>query len=407
MSDDDAMSGLNGVLDRATDTITSPGLARAALDGARRRRARRRAVAATAVAVVAVVGTVSVVAAQRDDPPPAPIGSPTPSTGRDETGVDPLDQRLWDPHTIGDEPLGESVLPERLDPPDLPPSVLDQPMEAAVVAWPEEGEDVKLLGTDGEWRCIPGTEDVAASTWWFSNPALSSDGTQVALSTEGGVLVVDVTTGDQNRLPWPDALAPPWDSPPEVRWLSGDSGLAVLSWRNSWTVGFDGAWHEAPFAGSSVAIDPDGPIIEHRWQTDELVEWQGGEVARRTHFPWQGERFVARHGLVAFTTGSLGDHPRGGPVVADAATGELLAYAPIRDPHASYSDNGGLTVQGFLNEDTVLLLVKPDDVAEDRQDLDSWHLVAWNFRTGDFERLASGSGPMGTIDVATDLVTGD
>ncbi|NYJ01812.1 hypothetical protein HNR19_002510 [Nocardioides thalensis] len=406
MNDDDRLSGLSGVLDRATERIATPHLAATTLRVAGARRARRRAVAGTVVAVVAVVGAASFVATQRDEAPPAPVGS-SPATATSAGGIDPSAQRLWDPFTLADAPLAESVLPERLDPPDLPPSVLDHPMDAAVLAWPEEGEDVKLLGANGEWRCIPGTDDAATSTWWYSNPALSSDGSRVALTTEEGVLVVDVTTGDQQVVPWPDDLAPPWDTAPQVRWLPGDAGLAVMSWRDNRAVSLDGEWSEAPFAGYSVAIDPDGAIIEHRWRTSELVEWQDGKVTSRVDFPWQGERFVARHGLVAFTTGSLGDPPRGGPVVADSSTGELVAYAPIRDPHAAYSDNGGLTAQGFLHEDTVLLLVKPDAVAEQRHDLDTWHLVAWHFRTGEFERVTSGADPMGMIDVAPDLVTGD
>ena len=38
-------------------------------------------------------------------------------------------------------------------------------------------------------------------------PALSSDGRQVAMSTNDGILVVDVTSGKQRTIPWPDEIA--------------------------------------------------------------------------------------------------------------------------------------------------------------------------------------------------------
>ena len=39
------------------------------------------------------------------------------------------------------------------------------------------------------------------------------------------------------------------------------------------------------------------------------------------------------------------------------------------------------------------------DIGEER-----WHLVAWNFRTGDFELITSGDSAMRGIEVAVDLI---
>lgn len=409
---------LTELLERATDQVASPGLASAALTAAARRHAHRRVLVASAAVAAIVVGTGSIVASQSGDPAPSPSRTPTPGVTtplveESQSAFDPQEQPLWDPLTLGQAPVRESLLPAHLEPPVNPPSTARMPMEAAVVAWPQEGEDVRLLGTDGEWRCIEGTADVAGSTWWYSNPALSSDGTQVALSSEDGIVVADVTTGEQDVVPWPDALEGPWDTAPEVRWLPGDSGFAVLYWSSNWVVDLDGEWREAPFArafGDTVAIDPDGPIVQNRWRTGELVVWQGEEVSDRVHFPYQGERFVSGYGRTAFTTGSLGSvdgYMASGPVVADIATGELLAFRPIRDPHSTYSDNGHLTALGFLDADTVLYLVGPAEYVDRRLVVDAWHLVTWDVETGEFERIATGPEGMRMIDVAVGVLAGE
>ncbi len=116
-----------------------------------------------------------------------------------------------------------------------------------------------------------------------------------------------------------------------------------------------------------------------------------------------GERMVAGHGMVALT-GGLGGGAFAGPIVIDTATGERVAYAPIRDVSSEYSDNGYLTAQGFLDEDTLLLLVGP--MRFDRMELgdERWHLVSWHVRTGDFELLSSGDTRMRGIEVAVGIV---
>lgn len=410
---------LTELLERATDQVASPGLASPALTAAARRHAHRRVLIASAAVAAIVVGTGSIVASQSGDQPPNPSRTPTPGdttppVEESHSAFDPNEQPLWDPLTLGEASARDSLLPARLEPPVNPPSIARLPMEAAVIAWPQEGEDVRLLGTDGEWRCIEGTADAAGSTWWYSNPALSSDGTRVAMSSEDGVVVADVTTGEQEVIPWPDALHAPWDTAPEVRWLPDNTGLAVFYWNGNWVVDLDGNWREAPFArgySTSVAIDHDGPIIAHNWRTSELVEWDGDEVARRVPFPYQGERFASGYGRIAFTTGNPGDVAGGAttgsaPVVVDGATGELLAFRPIRDPYATYSDNGHLTALGFLDADTVLYLVGPAEYVDRRLVVDAWHLAAWDVETGEFERLATGPEGMRMIDVAVGVLAG-
>lgn len=397
-------SELHDVLHRATEHVESPDLAREALVEARRRHFRRRAGLASAAAAV-VVGAVvvgSLVSGADHDATPAP--APTLPTNV-PSEVEAVTPPLWDPFTIPALPVRASVLPQHLTPPDGPPSVLDQPMSAAVLALPEEGRLLRLLGTDGEWRSVPGTSNaIADSLRPVVDPAISHDGRQVAMSVDSGILVVDVTAGESRIIPWPEEIAGPWDSPPSLLWRPADDGFVVLHWRETWFVGLDGAGRKAPYGGRyvSLAVDPAGQTYQHDYDWRRLLTWQGDVRVDDSPFP-QCERLVAAQGMVACTTGSI-EPFRSGPVVVDAASGEVLGYAPIKDKSAVYSDNGHLTAMGFLDADTVLLLVAPMDSRTMEIGEGQTHLVAWRFRTGEFERISSGRQGLRTIEVAPALV---
>lgn len=408
------MNDLHALLREATDHVGPPDLVGPALASAGRARARR-AVATGLVATVLAVGGVVWATGDRDpradvsetpSPNPAPTSVPTAvPTDEADLGTQPV----WDPFTVVDAPRGDSVLPERLDPPADPPSVLDEPLPAVVLAWPEEGRALRLLGSNGQWRSVPGSESVVPrSLRDVAVPAISSDGTRVAFSSEAGLWVVDVTSGERTILPWPEEIAQPTDTPSAVRWMPGDLAVLVLHWRMPWVMGLGGSAERASYLGQytgGLAIDPDGPVLERDFESGRIVEWRDGEVVRRVDdggLAW-GERAAAGYGLFAIT-GSFGSWPYNGPVVVDASTGERVAYAPIRDRNSVYSDNGRLTAQGFLDEDTLLLLVGPMDFRTMDVGEGEWHLVAWSFRSGGFEVLASGDDRMHAVAVAPTLL---
>lgn len=406
------MTDLQQVLREATDHVASPDLAGRALTAAHRTRVRRASAGALA-AVVLLGGGVAWAVQDRvphaevvDTPVPTPTATSTPTTV--ETGEAGGTQPVWDPFTVVDEPRFDSVLRNDLDPPASAPSVVDEPVPAAVMAWPEEGRDLRLLTPFGEWRSVPGTASIGSSTLRpVLSPAISSDGRLVAFAAEEGLWVVDVTTGEPRVLTWPEEISEPSDTLPDVQWMAGDQAVLVHHWDTPWIVNLDGSDEDASYLGrytASVAADPDGALLQRDFRSGTLVEWRDGEIARRSDdgIAW-GERMVAGHGMVALT-GSLGGGAYAGPVVVDVATGTLVAYAPIKEPSSEYSDNGHLTAQGFLDEDTVLLLVGPVRFGKETRGGEEWHLVAWEFRTGGFEIVASGGSGMRTIAVAPGLV---
>jgi hypothetical protein len=225
------------------------------------------------------------------------------------------------------------------------------------------------------------------------------------MSTSDGILVVDVTQGTQRLLPWPDEIAPPWDTAPPLRWLPGNDELLVQHWKRTWIVGLDGSDRAAPYRGlfgAGVFVDPDGPVRQWRWSDKQLVEWEGDRIAHGVTGNWWGERYVSRYGLVAFT-GALQGDDRNGPAVVRADDGRVIAYAPIIDPNAAYSDNGYLTAQAFLDDHTLLILVAPVHLG-DPDRVERWYLATWDFNSGEFRRLSAGDSRMRTIDVAAEPV---
>lgn len=173
-----------------------------------------------------------------------------------------------------------------------------------------------------------------------------------------------------------------------------------------WIVEPDGDARRVPYDFAEVydvlAVDPAGPIYQNDYPRNTVVTWEGDEAVNEAPFP-QCERLTAAYGLVACTTGSL-EFRRSGPVVVDPGTGEIVAYAPIADRNAVYSDNGRLTSLGFLDEDTVLLLAGPRDSTTADPGPEAWYLVSWRFRDGTFQRIASGDAHMQSIAVAPSLV---
>ena len=161
----------------------------------------------------------------------------------------------------------------------------------------------------------------------------------MAFGTTEGVRVVDVATGKDTTTPWPREIRGPWDTVPPVRWLGQD--LVVLHWQQTWILRGDGTFekwaHQAAY-GNTLALSPDGTAYFKDYETKQLFTWTGDDTVRSVPFRWWGERFATGFGQVVFVGGSMNE--TNGPMVVDPDSGEVLAYAPIKDPNTVYSDNG-------------------------------------------------------------------
>lgn len=396
---------LHEVLSRASEDQDAPELVHRAAATANRRLARRRRggmAAAVAAAVVAGVVLVPRLAGPSPDTVQEPAFTPG-SSAPAAPNANPATQPVWDPLSIEAAPHRPTNLPERIDLQTAQgPALQAQPMSGIVAALRDDNS-LRLLGTDGSWRTVSIASSQGASFGVddVTRPAISSDGTRVAVATKAGIRVVDGTTSTELTIPWPERFAPPGDSPPNVEWQPGDDGFIIFDIDRTWLVELDGSSRAAPYRSYALGIDPDGPVYQNDFETQTLVTWEGDQIADESPFI-QCERMVAGYGMVACTAGSLQPY-RSGPAVVNPATGEIVAYAPIKDRNAIYSDNGGLTLLGFLDENTLLMLVGPEafhdnDVTEER------FLASWQFRTGEFERISTGDADMRSIAVTPMLV---
>lgn len=398
-----ALARLRTAAPELLDLVEPTGLGAAAVVEAGRRRTQRRVVAATVTTVVALVAVLLVVRPGDDGSgEPAPV-APTTDTVTDAAVAGGRVFPEWDPFSIADAPLRASVLPARIEPPVQPPSVLDEPIDRAVLAWPEKGQDLRLLDDRGRWRCVPGTADAVAGTLRGIAPAaLSDDGRKVAISTNAGLRVVDLTTGEDRVLAWPDQVAGPWDDAPALLWLPGDEEVAVLHWEDTWVMDLDGGIRKPPWGreyGVGIGVDRDGGVVEQAEAYSGLDVWRGDTLVRELRSTYWTNSLAGGHGRVAMI-GWSSDLPGNmiGPMVVDGESGELVGAVGVRDPSSAYS-RGSLTMLGLLDADTVLLKVAPRraPLADDRA---TWYLASWNARTGAFERLASGPWTMSGVSVA-------
>lgn len=184
------MTDLHDLLDLATDRLDAPGLASGALATARRRRRNRRAgvVALAAVTlVVAGVAAAGLVGDAPSEPEPAPP-------------VETIEPTPFDPRTVEELPRSDVApqIPAVLPVPGIAPRIEDDPLDRAVLAV-DDGADILLLDEDGAWHCVV----VAGRT--PADPALSDDGTQLAVGVRDGandeVVVIDLATGNRTSRP--------------------------------------------------------------------------------------------------------------------------------------------------------------------------------------------------------------
>lgn len=407
---------LTEILERAAAPVPRPDLAAGALLEARRVRRRRAGtgvvIAASMTVVAVVLGSALLGGSRATEPAPRPSQGKLPLTQSEAIPEDVV-QDFWDVSAARSLPLRATVLPETIEPPSSAPDLAASPLPAAVLALWGEDDRTYLLSPDGDWRAVahPGPDP--------SQAVLSDDGTRLAQTADEGLVVWTLRRGTSTTLPWPDGLRlPVSDFVSALRWTPDGEHLLVVSNRQSWLLGLSGRAEALPVPSNrysgEVYPTEGGRVLEFAYDLPgtfgrELREWDGdSRVSALDSTPLESlNRGAVRGDLFAAVRGDGGwSAPRlssdwDGLIVFGRDDLTARAYLPIRDDTAAYSQ-GALTVHGWLDDETVLVWVRPK--ADPRQVGEDWWLVTWHHPTGELTRVAGGDGYARLIDVVPALV---
>jgi hypothetical protein len=320
--------------------VDAPPLARAAWEGAARVRRRRR-IAAAAAATAVVAGVVPVLAQTGDGTslPARPVTPPPAGGTTPDDGATPRAQPGPERADVPSLPGLQTLLADLGTLPGSAVELAEEPAPRLFAAAQRPGGPVLVIGMDRRWRQV-GTP--AGGRPLLSPTSISSDGTRLALSQPGNVVLVDVHTGRLHRLPVTGPMA---RSTQPVSWL-GDQEVLV-----------------GEGAGQVVLSVADGRQRSIYAPRDQRAvgQWYSG--------PWpNGDRIAAtgfRHGDDAQVV-----------AVFDAATGRVqqLLDLPYGTPPATRS-NGCCATLGWLDDETVLLR-------------DGGYVLAWRPDSGEVLRIA-------------------
>ena len=357
-------------------------------------RSRRRRVVGGAVAGVLLVGVGAAVVDGGFVPRLLSPGTDAPGAVQDgSSGVSPpapLPPAPGEPFVQeGPEPAGVADLPQlptRLDALSRLPSSAEalsaNPVSRIVAAVQQVNGSVLVLGEDGAWREVdrgfggpPGGDGNPA--WSLASTSISPDARKLVLTRDGGLVLIDATTGQHRLLSVPatfgriDGLI--WLPDGERVAVSGDRGAGVLSM-------VDGSYSSTEDRVWELAVSHPGDPVVHL-AASELVVEQAGATVRREYGTgrrvvlddWYGAGWV--NGTLVASTGFLGDGDQATSVidVANARVTHLLGFATGAPPSAR--SNGCCATLGWLDEQTVLLR-------------DGGQVLAWRFTSSVVYRVA-------------------
>lgn len=384
---------MHEVLDRATDAVEPVGLGAHAMTTARRRRARRRGAAAGAASVTAVVLAVVVhgvtgTTASPPSPTPATSGptTPTPSvTPSPEPAVAPSipESRIqpeWDPRDVESLPVLDLGVPRVLP-------LADSGAVTTAVALLDHDDVVLLVGSDGAQAPLALPGDLGR---YRSVVALSPDGRRVALTGVRGLYWRDLDGGDWRLVDVPrsvlDRVSPAWladsaslilrDYGPGVRvdLASGATErLPQLSDYASWAADADGRL-------TYLSHDP-VPLVASEQADGSVTEIDRGPLKAILGFVVSDDSLAAVRAYGGYAGGVRAVDDVDGMIALDRTTLATRAFLPVPDASSWYTDGGALAPLAWLDDDTVLLTVRPVDNPK-------LYLVAWDVETGDLSRVA-------------------
>jgi hypothetical protein len=249
--------------------------------GTRLRRRRQVLVVGGAVVGAAAVAVASVAVQALDtaapDPPPATTSPTPPDDGNVPLGTVPYVtegqvQPQFDPADLESVPWDPASAVRSWDPVD-PVPLTENPVAHAAVAVQsdyDEPDAITVLGDDGRWRSLDVSDVEFSHSYEYglgvTRGSLSPDGNQLAIGQTEGVVVVDLTTGEQTTYEVA-GLGPRWQGR-EVFWSPDATTVYVSSTAATPARAIDlttGETVAVPFEPGASAFLDDGRVVEYHW----------------------------------------------------------------------------------------------------------------------------------------------
>ena len=414
-------------LRRASADISTHADPQGLWDSGTRLRRRRQVLVVGGAAVAAAAIAVASVAMQAldsasPDPPPATTSPTPPDDSNVPLGTVPYVtekqvEPQFDPADLGSVPWDPASAVRSWDPVD-PVPLTENPVEHAAVAVQsdyDEPDAITVLGDDGRWRSLDVSDVEFSHSYEYdfgvTRGSLSPDGTRLALGQTEGVVVIDLTTGEQTTYEVP-GLGARYQGR-EVFWGPDATTVYVSSTAATPARAIDLATGETatvPFEPGSSAFLDDGTVIEDiydlRTYREEIRIYDaGGDVVFEasndgTVLDWiqdltgHGDRWAAQRVGRGWTQDDprRPNAPASGVLVLDADAGPE-AFLPVK----GYGNNGGGgAVFGWRGDDTVLFGVYRMRAPA--------VVFAWNVESGRITRIADYHVTSGDISVAADYL---
>lgn len=331
-----------------------------------------------------------------------------------------IQQPPWDDVDPDELPILKTKLPVTLDPRNSSAAPLSSdPVETALAVVQLSGEvlDIRVLGDDRRWRKLdtPGLEpsfsDGSVVSLIGGSP-ISPDGRRLALSQPDEVVVIDLTSGSSQQFDLPANDVPPWVgratqwSPDGTQIITGPATYSrTLRPMEGWLVDVSsGDVQRVPYDPWQAAFASDGTVVELRnwdcglcqvwhYQDDRLTERVTLDVELYVVAPAVGD-VTAVSRAVRGWSGSKGIEDQDGILVVDPESGEMLAELPMRKPHLAESAK----LFGWLDAETLIFSVF--SFAEQESPVLQRTLVAWNYKSGQLNRLTHPAGMSSGLTLA-------
>lgn len=303
-------------------------------------------------------------------------------------------QPRWDPRGVASLPVVDVGLPASLQPPSDVSGLTGIDRALALV---DDGQRLSAVDGSGRWLSLPYPE--VSLDRYGDAAVLTVDGSRIVFTGRTALWWRFVDRGGWQRLAYPEDFTtqPDWGGGQMVSDRADGLWLGDPRQPRTWYVDLTsgtveeqaGALDTATWAGDRglVRIGIGQAPIRHlsigtpgedeeRWRVDDLYSL--------THPASDGRSLAAARGVGGWS-GSRGPTEQNGLIALSLSDLSTRAYLPFPDPSYWYTDAGAIQPLHWLDTDTVVVSVIPQDTGGETG---IRYLFTWDVETGEL-RLAS------------------